>query len=85
MRLEAGVSDRRDLLARVVVEPGVAGGKACIRGTRICVATILDGLAEGLSPEQLIDHFPQLTLEDVRVALAYGGALAQENTWKLVV
>lgn len=79
------MSDLRDLLARVLVDPEVAGGKACIRGTRIYVATILDGLAEGLSPEQLIDHYPQLTIEDVRAALAYGGALAQENTWKLAV
>ena len=70
-------------LERITVRPGVAGGRPCIRDTRIYVATILDGLAEGLTNEQLIDHYPQLTLEDIRAALAYAGALAQEHTWKL--
>lgn len=79
------MTDTRALLQRIVVDPQVAGGKPCIRGTRVYVATILDGLAEGLSPGQLIDHYPQLVPEDIRAALAYGGALAQENTWKLAV
>lgn len=79
------MADTRGLLERIVVDPQVAGGKPCIRGTRVYVATILDGLAEGLSPEQIADHYPQLGIEDIRAALAYGGALAQENTWKLAV
>lgn len=77
--------DRRELLDRIRVDPLVAGGKPCVRGTRIYVATLLDGLAEGLTPDQLIDHYPQLTLDDVRAALAYAAELAQENTWKLAV
>ena len=75
----------QELLARVSVDPQVAGGKPCIRGTRVYVAIILDSLAEGLSHEQIIDHYPQLSPEDIRAALAYGAALAQENTWKLAV
>jgi uncharacterized protein (DUF433 family) len=77
--------DKQELLKRVSVDPNVAGGKPCIRGTRIYVATILDGMAEGLTPEQVIDHYPQLKLDDIRAALVYGGELAQENTWKLAV
>jgi uncharacterized protein (DUF433 family) len=77
--------NRSELLQRIVVDPNTAGGKPCVRGTRIYVATILDGMAEGLTPEQLIEHYPQLTLDDIRAALAYGGELAQENTWKLAV
>lgn len=73
------------LLERISVDPGVCGGKPCIRGTRIYIAVILDGLAEGLTPEQIIDHYPQLTIDDVRAALTYAAALAQENTWKLAV
>ena len=38
------------------------GGKPCIRGTRIYIAIILDALAEGLTPEQIVDHYPSLTL-----------------------
>lgn len=74
-----------ELLQRISVEPDVCGGKPCVRGTRIYVATILDGLAEGLTPEQLIDHYSQLAIDDVRAALAYGALATQENTWKLAV
>ncbi len=77
--------DKASLLKRIVVDPDIAGGKPCIKGTRIYIAIILDGLAEGLSPEQLVDHYPQLTIEDVKAALVYAGELAQENTWKLAV
>lgn len=58
-------------LDRVIVDPMVCGGAPCIRGTRLPIAVILDGLAEGLTPEQLIEHFPQLTRDDIHAALAY--------------
>jgi uncharacterized protein (DUF433 family) len=74
---------REELLSRVVVDPGVCGGKPCIRGTRIYVAIVLDGLAEGLTSEQILDHYPQLNLDDIHAALAYGAELARENTWKV--
>jgi uncharacterized protein (DUF433 family) len=47
-----------DLLSRITVDPKVCGGKPCIRDTRIYIAIILDGLAEGLTPKQIIDHYP---------------------------
>ncbi|MGH7321671.1 MAG: DUF433 domain-containing protein [Candidatus Rokuibacteriota bacterium] len=72
-----------ELLARVSVNPSVCGGKPCIRGTRIYIAIILDALAEGLTPEELIDHYPHLAVEDVRAALAYAADLSRENVWKV--
>jgi Uncharacterized conserved protein len=72
-----------ELLNRVSVDPAICGGKPCIRGTRIYIAIILDGLAEGLTPEQIIDHYPQLTLEDIRAALAYAAEMSRENIWKV--
>lgn len=77
--------NREKLLQRVSVDPGVCGGKPCISGTRIDIAIILDGLAEGLTPEQLIDHFPQLTKEDIQAALAYAADLSRENLWKIAI
>ena len=74
-----------ELLQRTSVDPNVCGGKPCVKGTRIYIAILLDALAEGLTPEQVLDHYPQLTLEDIRAVLAYAAALAQENTWKLAV
>ena len=72
-----------ELLRRVSVDPEICGGKPCIRGTRIYIAIILDGLAEGLTPEQIIDHYPQLAFEDIRAALAYAAELSRENVWKV--
>jgi uncharacterized protein (DUF433 family) len=72
-----------DLFSRITVDPKVCVGKPCIRGTRIYIAVILDGLAEGLTPEQIIDHYPHLTLDDIHAALAYAAELARENVWKV--
>lgn len=77
--------NREKLLQRVSVDPGVCGGKPCILGTRIDIAIILDGLAEGLSINQVIDHYPQLTREDIQAALAYAAELSRENLWKIAI
>lgn len=70
---------------RVTLDPDVCGGRPCIRDTRIEIAVILDGLAEGLTEEALIDHYPQLTREDIHAALAYAAELAHESVWKTAV
>ena len=72
-----------ELLDRVVVDPSVCGGQPCIRGTRIYVSILLDSLAEGLSPEQIIDHYPSLTTDDIRAAVAYAAELTRENVRKV--
>ena len=72
-----------ELLSRVVVDPKVCAGKPCIRGTRVYIAVILDALAEGLTNEQIIDHYPHLTPDDIRAANAYAAELARENVWKI--
>lgn len=72
----------QSLMARVTSRPDVCGGRPCVRGTRIEIAVILDGLAEGLAEADLIDHYPQLTVEDIHAALAYAGELAHESVWK---
>ena len=38
-----------------------------------------------LSPEEIIDHYPQLTLDDIHAALAYAAELSRENVWKVPV
>ncbi|MFH0982374.1 MAG: DUF433 domain-containing protein [Planctomycetota bacterium] len=77
--------NHEELLRRISVDPSVCGGKPCVRGTRIYIAIILDGLAEGLTPEEIIDHYPGLTVEDIRAALAYAADLARENVWKVAI
>ena len=74
---------REELLARVTVDPKVCTGKPCIRGTRIYISIILDALAEGLTPEEIIEHYPSLIIDDIRAAVAYAAELTRENVWKI--
>ena len=69
----------QELLARVVMDPNVCAGKPFIRGTCISVAVILDALAQGLSPDQIVEHYPALENEDVEAALAFATRLAEMN------
>ena len=55
----------------ITVEPGKRGGRPCIRGMRIAVSDILGWLAAGMSHDEIIADFPELTEEDIRAALAY--------------
>ncbi len=55
----------------ITIEPGKRGGRPCIRGMRISVYDIYGWLAGGMSNEEVIEEFPELTLEDIRAALAY--------------
>jgi uncharacterized protein (DUF433 family) len=55
----------------ITIEPGKMGGQPCIRGHRITVYDILDYLASGMTVEQILDDFPQLTREDIQAALAF--------------
>jgi uncharacterized protein (DUF433 family) len=64
---------------RIVAIPQVCHGKPCIRGTRIMVSVVLDNLAEGLTPEEIVREYPPLNLDDIRAALAYAAVLAGEE------
>jgi uncharacterized protein (DUF433 family) len=64
---------------RIVAVPEVCHGKPCIRGTRILVSVVLDNLAEGMLPAEIVREYPPLTLEDVNAAVAYAAALVREE------
>lgn len=55
----------------ISIEPGKRGGKPCIRGMRITVYDVLEYLASGMSQEQILADFPDLTAEDILACLAY--------------
>jgi uncharacterized protein (DUF433 family) len=55
----------------ITIEPGKRGGRPCIRGLRIGVADVLGWLAAGLSHDQILADYPELTDEDIRACLAY--------------
>ena len=64
---------------RVTMTPGVMGGKACIKGTRIPVDIIVDYVASGESIADVLQGYPDLTEEDVRAALAYAADHIRTN------
>ncbi len=66
-------------LARIVIDPNICFGKACIRGTRIWVSLILDFLASGMTNEDILAEYPQLEKEDIQAALAYGAEMARDR------
>ena len=56
---------------RISIEPGKRSGKPCIRGMRITVYDVLDYLASGMSEQEILDDFPDLTRDDIRACLAF--------------
>ncbi|MCH8310937.1 MAG: DUF433 domain-containing protein [Chloroflexi bacterium] len=54
----------------ITIEPGKRGGKPCIRGLRITVYDVLEYLASGMSEDEILKDFPDLTREDIRACLA---------------
>lgn len=58
----------RDL---ITIEPGKRSGKPCVRGLRITVSDVLEYLAAGMSVEEILAHFPDLTSDDIRACLAF--------------
>lgn len=60
-------------LSRIRHDPAVMGGRPCIRGLRITVATILNLMASGATPERILQAYPQLEA-DIDEALAYASA-----------
>jgi uncharacterized protein (DUF433 family) len=55
----------------ITIEPGKRGGRPVIRDLRIAVADVLGWLAAGMSPEEIVADFPELTDADIRAALAF--------------
>ena len=56
--------------SRITFDPNVMGGKACIRGQRVTVGTVLGLLAAGRTVEAILDAYPYLEREDIQRALA---------------
>ena len=67
------------LLNRISIDPNVCFGKPCIRGTRIWVSLLLDFLASGMTVEEILAEYPQLTVEDIYAAIAYGAEMSRER------
>ncbi len=63
---------------RITFDPGLMGGKPCIRGLRITVGTLVGLLASGKSKDQILERYPALEAEDIDQALSYAAWRSQE-------
>jgi uncharacterized protein (DUF433 family) len=64
---------------RITFNPAIMGGRACIRGMRITVSLVVNLVANGMTADEIVREYPDLEPEDVREALAYASALANEE------
>ena len=62
-----------------VRDPRICGGETVVKGTRVTLRTILASLAEGATVEEILEDFPTLSEKDVRAAIAFAAASAEED------
>ncbi|HXH50851.1 MAG TPA: DUF433 domain-containing protein [Terriglobia bacterium] len=67
----------------ITLEPGKRGGKPCIRGLRITVYDVLEYLASGITQEEILRDFPELTSEDIKACLAFAADRERKLTSSL--
>ena len=73
-----------DKFTRITVDPAVMGGRPCIRGIRVTVATVLHLMAAGHGEDEILKQYPYLEREDLREVLAWAAWRAEEMDLPLV-
>jgi uncharacterized protein (DUF433 family) len=73
-----------EIFDRITQEPGIMGGKPCIRGMRVTVSNILSQIGAGETVEELLVDYPYLEREDILQALQYAAWLAEGREVALV-
>jgi uncharacterized protein (DUF433 family) len=71
-------SQSMNQLKRITFDPAVMGGKACIRGMRVTVGTIVGLFAAGHTQDEILKAYPYLEADDLREALAYAAWRVEE-------
>jgi uncharacterized protein (DUF433 family) len=73
-----------DYASIITMEPDKRSGKPCIRGTRMTVTDVLEYLAGGMTPDEIVAEFPDVTLDDIRACLASSSRSAQASRLTLI-
>jgi uncharacterized protein (DUF433 family) len=71
--------NRKELLARISINPNVCSGKPCILGHRTWVSLILEFLASGMTMKEVLKEYPGLEEADIFACLAYGAEMDRER------
>jgi uncharacterized protein (DUF433 family) len=68
---------------RITFDPQIMGGRACIRGMRITVSQVLRLIASGMTVQEILEAYPYLEEEDLKVSLQYAAFLADEEVYQV--
>lgn len=72
--LYARISMMNPSLPRISHDPARRGGRACVRDLRISVGDVLGWLASGMTIDQILSDYPELSIDDIRECLAYAAS-----------
>jgi uncharacterized protein (DUF433 family) len=72
--------ERVDWRNRIAIDAEIHHGTPCVKGTRIPVSILLGSLADGMTPEQILEAYPQLEREDIAAVFSYAAEILQEET-----
>ena len=78
------MNNQANLLGRITARPDVFGGKPIIRDMRISVELVLSLLAQGVTPDAILDDYPDLEPDDIRACTAYAHAVIARDTLSAV-
>lgn len=78
-KMTAATRNPKSYQERIVRDRGTCGGEPIFKGTRVTLRTVLASLAAGDTAEEILADFPSLTAEDVRAAIAFAAASAEED------
>jgi uncharacterized protein (DUF433 family) len=73
------MKNARNLSERIVRDANICGGEPVFQGTRVTLRTVLASLADGDTAEEILADFPSLKAEDIRAAIAFAAASAEED------
>ena len=76
------MDDELELLKRITFNPNIYGGKAIIRGRRLAVEHVLDMLAAGSPPQEIVDAYDWLELEDIHACLHYAARVIGNESFE---
>jgi len=77
--MSSSTGNIEDYQQRIVRDKAICGGEPVFKGTRVTLRTVLASLASGDSVEEILADFPSLKAEDVRAAIAFAAASAEED------
>jgi uncharacterized protein (DUF433 family) len=69
---------------RITQNPNILAGRATVRGLRVSVAHIVNLVANGMTPAGIIEDIPELEPEDIRQALSYAAAIAEDRVYPII-